>query len=139
MSYEVSFHRLNISSYFILLLGQVGADDRAVLDQIIDSLTSLAKAKENNAFHSKGTNRISLKVGKVQEIGIQKGSDTKKTSAVLIIGAGRVCRPAAELIASFGSISSRQRHKACLETDFECQNDFQVLVASLYLQDAEEV
>lgn len=119
------------------MFGQVGADDSAVLDQIIDSLTSLANASENNRDQINGINRISLRVGKV-DTAIQKGSDRTGTSSVLIIGAGRVCRPAAELLASFGS-TSHQLQKTCMETDFEWQNDIQVIVASLYLKDAEEV
>ncbi|KAH9652965.1 alpha-aminoadipic semialdehyde synthase [Citrus sinensis] len=117
---------------------EVGADDSAVLDQIIDSLTSLANASENNRDQISGINRISLRIGKVQETATQKGPGTKGTSSVLIIGAGRVCRPAAELLASFGS-PSHQMQKTCMETDFEWQNDIRVLVASLYLKDAEEV
>lgn len=116
---------------------QVGADDRAVLDQIIDSLTSLANPKENNGLQSRKGNEISLKVGKVQESGLKKEPETKSTSAVLILGAGRVCQPAAELLASVGSISSRKWLKICLENDFEGR--IQVLVASLFLRDAEEV
>ncbi|KAK3213308.1 hypothetical protein Dsin_018014 [Dipteronia sinensis] len=116
---------------------EVGADDRAILDQIIDSLTSLANPNENDG-QSNG-NRISLKVGKIQESDIKKEPDTKTNSAVLIIGAGRVCRPAAELIASIGSTSSGQWLKTCLETDLEEQNGVKVLVASLYLKDAEEI
>ncbi|KAL5853659.1 hypothetical protein ACOSQ3_008777 [Xanthoceras sorbifolium] len=117
---------------------EVGADDRAILDQIIDSLTSLANPSENDG-QSKENNRISLKVGKIQENDIKNGSDTKTKSAVLIIGAGRVCRPAAELLASIGSTSSGQWLRTCLETDIEEQNGVQVLVASLYLKDAEEI
>lgn len=134
----IDFHRLNALSYIILLFGQVGADDSAVLDQIIDSLTSLANTRENNRVQSNGINRISLRVGKVQETSSQKGSDKEGTSYVLIIGAGRVCRPAAEFLASFGS-TSRQLQKTCLETEFEWENSIQVIVASLYLKEAEEV
>lgn len=84
-------------------------------------------------------NKIFLKVGKLQETGVKKEFDTKKRTSVLILGAGRVCQPAAELLASIGSSSSRQWYKACLETDFEEQHDVRVIVASLYLKDAEEV
>lgn len=84
-------------------------------------------------------NKIFLKVGKLQETGVKKEFDTKKRTSVLILGAGRVCQPAAELLASIGSSSSRQWYKACLETDFEEQHDVHVIVASLYLKDAEEV
>ncbi|XP_031256050.1 alpha-aminoadipic semialdehyde synthase isoform X2 [Pistacia vera] len=117
---------------------EVGADDGAVLDQIIDSLTSLANPKENNGIQSKKGNGISLKVSKVQESGLKKESETKSTSAVLIIGAGRVCQPAAELLASVGSILSRQWLKTCMENNFE-GHCIQVLVGSLFRKDAEEI
>lgn len=118
---------------FSYCFGQVGAHDRAVLNQIVDSLTSLANPDESN-----GT-RISLKVGKVQQNDMNKGNDTKRKAAVLIIGAGRVCRPAVELLTSNENTSSREWYKACLNTDFEGQNAVEVVVASLYLKDAEEV
>ncbi|OAY26961.1 alpha-aminoadipic semialdehyde synthase isoform X1 [Manihot esculenta] len=117
---------------------EVGADDKGVLDQIIDSLTSLANLDENQGILDKEANKISLKIGKVQENGI-KVFDKKWKTAVLIIGAGRVCRPAAEFLASIGSFSSNEWYKACLDTDFEEENNVQVIVSSLYLKDAEEV
>ncbi|KAA8534721.1 hypothetical protein F0562_029837 [Nyssa sinensis] len=118
---------------------EVSADDGAVLDQIIDSLTSIANPSENNGYLNQKTNMISLKVGKVEESDIKKGCDAKSKTVVLILGAGRVCQPAAELLASIGSISSRQWLKTYVVADFEEQNDIQVLVASLYLKDAEEI
>lgn len=118
---------------FSYCFGQVGAHDRAVLNQIVDSLTSLANPDESNG------SRISLKVGKVQQNDMNKGNDTKRKAAVLIIGAGRVCRPAVELLTSNENTSSREWYKACLNTDFEGQNVVEVVVASLYLKDAEEV
>lgn len=80
-----------------------------------------------------------MKVGKVQQNDMNKGNDTKRKAAVLIIGAGRVCRPAVELLTSNENTSSREWYKACLNTDFEGQNVVEVVVASLYLKDAEEV
>lgn len=127
-----------ISLFAVFISWQVGADNREILDQIIDSLTSLAN-HSGNYSPSSGNNLISLKVGMIQESIIKKKSDTKMKRAVLIIGAGRVCRPAAELLASIGSTSSGQWFKTCLETDFEDKNGVEVLVASLYLKDAEEV
>lgn len=124
---------------FSYCFGQVGAHDRAVLNQIIDSLTSLANPDESNGTLNKEGNRISLKVGKVHQNDMNKGNDTKRKAAVLIIGAGRVCRPAVELLTSNENTSSREWYKACLNTDFEGQNVVEVVVASLYLKDAEEV
>ncbi|KAL7174871.1 hypothetical protein ACSBR2_028646 [Camellia fascicularis] len=115
---------------------EVGADDSAVLDQIIDSLTSIANPSENYGFQRKELNAISLKVGRIHK---EKRCDTKKKTVVLILGAGRVCRPAVELLTSIGSISSQQWLKTCMEADFEEQNDVHVIVASLYLKDAEEI
>ena len=118
---------------------QVGADDRAVLDHIIDSLTSLANPTENHEFLNQDPSKISLKLGKVKENGINKEPDLKKKAAVLILGAGRVCQPAAEMLSSFGRLSSSQWCKTLLEDDFEDQTDVEVIVGSLYLRDAEQV
>lgn len=118
---------------------EVSANDSGVLDQIVDSLTSLANRGENDESWSKETSKILLKIGKVNENYIEDSQNSKSKSKVLIIGAGRVCRPAAELLASFGSISSRQWFKTGLEGYFEETNHVQVVVASLYLEDADEV
>uniref|UniRef100_A0A6N2L6K1 Uncharacterized protein n=1 Tax=Salix viminalis TaxID=40686 RepID=A0A6N2L6K1_SALVM len=120
---------------------EVGAHDREVLNQIIDSLTSLANPDEINGILIKEGNKISLKVGKVQQNDMNKGN-SKRKAVVLIIGAGRVCRPAVELLTSAGNTSSHEWYKACLDTedtDYEEQNVVEVVVASLYLKDAEEI
>nr|XP_012573376.1 alpha-aminoadipic semialdehyde synthase isoform X2 [Cicer arietinum] len=111
---------------------EVSADDRDVLDHIIDSLTSLANPTGNNRFSNQNS-KLSLKLGKVQDNGMEKEPDSKKKAAVLILGAGRVCQPAAEMLSSFG------RHKTLLEEDFEDQIDVDVIVGSLYLKDAEQI
>ncbi|KAL6220857.1 hypothetical protein ACLB2K_008610 [Fragaria x ananassa] len=116
---------------------EVGADDEEALNKIIDSLTSLANPNENQVLKQEA-NKISLRVGKVQDGGAKKENDTKKVG-VLIIGAGRVCQPAAEMLASIGGMSSEQWYKTCMEGDFEENIDVQVTVASLYLKDAEEI
>jgi alpha-aminoadipic semialdehyde synthase len=118
---------------------EVGADDGAVLDKIIDSLTSIANPCENLGFLNRDTNMISFKVGKIHKGDLEKEDATKKKTVVLILGAGRVCRPAAEFLASIGSGTSRQWLGTCIPDDFEEKNDVQVIVASLYLQDAEEI
>ncbi|MBA0568185.1 hypothetical protein Golob_005694 [Gossypium lobatum] len=120
---------------------EVGADDGKVLNQIIDSLTSIANPTENHGTPSQQLNKISLKVGKLQETGMKKDSesDPKRKKSVLILGAGRVCQPACELLASIGTASSRQWYKTCLQNDSEEQMDVHVIVASLYLKDAEEI
>lgn len=50
-------------------------------------------------------------------------NENKRKLTVLIIGAGRVCRPAVELLSS---------------DEFD-DHDIQLIVASLYIKDAEEV
>uniref|UniRef100_A0A1J3EEQ2 Alpha-aminoadipic semialdehyde synthase n=1 Tax=Noccaea caerulescens TaxID=107243 RepID=A0A1J3EEQ2_NOCCA len=118
---------------------EVGADDRKGLDQIIESLTRLANPDKDNKSPRRETNKISLKIGKVQQENVVKEKPeeemTKKSSAVLILGAGRVCRPAAEFLASVRNISSQQWYKTYLGTE---QTDVRVIVASLYLKDAKE-
>ncbi|KAF3439754.1 hypothetical protein FNV43_RR18032 [Rhamnella rubrinervis] len=118
---------------------EVSADDRAVLDQIIDSLTSIAMPDGNIRSSNKETNNFSLRIGKVKENDTKKEHDIKRKPGVLILGAGRVCQPAAELLASIGSNSSCQWYKTFIQDELEEQNGVHVIVASLYLQDAEEI
>ncbi|KAL8143623.1 hypothetical protein V2J09_016655 [Rumex salicifolius] len=116
---------------------EVGADDDAVLDQIIDSLTSLATG--NDGDMNKDANMISLQLGRVPEIGLESGNEAGMKSAVLILGAGRVCRPAVEILASSGDISSSQWSHSCTQVNFGELTTCEVIVASLFLKDAEEV
>ena len=103
---------------------QVGADDTATLDKIIDSLTPLANAHGGNHNARKET-ELSLKIGKVNECGTGDIVD-KEGPKVLILGAGRVCRPAAQFLASY-------------RPDDNNTDQIHVIVASLYQKDAEEV
>lgn len=66
-------------------------------------------------------------------------ADTEKKASVLILGAGRVCRPAAEFLTSIGSDSPQEWLKSFRIGDLEEQTCVQVIVASLFLKDAEEV
>ncbi|KOM33324.1 hypothetical protein LR48_Vigan01g288000 [Vigna angularis] len=118
---------------------EVGADDRAVLDQIIDSLTAIAKRTENDRFSNQDSSKISLTLGKVEENGTVKELGSKRKAEVLILGAGRVCQPAAVMLSSFGRPSSSEWYKTLLEDDFECQTEVEVTVGSLYLKDAEQI
>lgn len=117
---------------------EVCADESVVLDQIIDSLTSLANHDENGQIFNKETNTLSLKVGRVNGCAATEDRDDLRKPAVLILGAGRVCQPAAEFLASIGSVSSHHWFKMLMTTDSEELNDVKVIVASLYLKDAEE-
>jgi len=116
----------------------VGADDSTTLDQIIDSLISLANPRIKNGS-LKNEKALSLKVGKVNERIGDAGDYFKKRPVVLILGAGRVCRPAAEFLASVGNVSSSDSLKICQSIGLEEIKEFQVIVASLYKKDAEEV
>ncbi|CAL0306925.1 unnamed protein product [Lupinus luteus] len=139
-----SFHLVNchvgqsseIISYSEL---EVGADDRSVLDNIIDSLTSLANPTNKNGLINQDSSKFSLKLGKVQKNGIKMEPDPKKKAAVLVLGAGRVCQPAAEMLSSIQTLSSGQLYKTLLEDDFEDHIDVEVIVGSLYLKDAEQI
>lgn len=81
---------------------------------------------------------VSLKFGSFQN-GDVKLSDNGGKSAVLILGAGRVCQPATELLAAIGSTTSHQWLKSCITSDYCEKNHVHVIVASLYMKDAEEV
>ncbi|XP_020269569.1 alpha-aminoadipic semialdehyde synthase [Asparagus officinalis] len=116
---------------------EVGADDANTLNQIIDSLICLANPSHKDGSLNK-EKILSLKVRKVNEKMLDDGDCFKKKPAVLILGAGRVCRPAVEFLASVGNVSSRDSLKICQSIGVEEITEFQVIVASLYKKDAEE-
>lgn len=105
-------------------------------------MTSIANTSgEAHEFINDNTNMVSLKFGAVQNGDITQEIKTKR-SEVLILGAGRVCRPAADFLASIGKNTSQRWLKSCMtsdRTEFDEQNRVHVTVASLYLKDAEEV
>ncbi|CAN0918320.1 Alpha-aminoadipic semialdehyde synthase [Linum grandiflorum] len=115
----------------------VEADDRGVLDQIIDSLTSLANRDKHQGDVGSHEHNISLRVGKIQENGYKKECDGRRKRSVLIIGAGRVCRPAAEFLVSVGSNAASSWYQTCQGADE--RNDIEVIVASLLIKDAQEI
>ncbi|KAK4342775.1 hypothetical protein RND71_038591 [Anisodus tanguticus] len=98
-----SLNEENIAK-LLCIIQKVEAEDKAVLDKIVDSLTSLDNSSNSLGSQDK-ENNISLKVGEFQKTIMDDKCDAKK---VLILGDGRVCRPAAELLASIGSKPSRQ-------------------------------
>ncbi|KAL8492642.1 hypothetical protein ACS0TY_024003 [Phlomoides rotata] len=113
---------------------EIGADDEAVLDKITDSLTLLANPREDLVDCE--NNIVSLTVGKVEENGAVKENETRSEAFVLILGAGRVCRPAAEFLTSVGRDSSK---KWLNSYDMKEKTCVHVIVASLFLKDAEEI
>lgn len=102
----------------------------------MDSLTSIANPSKDGVVNKE--KELSLKIGKISEREVEVRSGIRNMPAVLILGAGRVCRPAAEFLASGGSISCSNSFKTCQDINVEIEG-FQVIVASLYLKDAEEV
>ncbi|XP_023531703.1 alpha-aminoadipic semialdehyde synthase-like isoform X1 [Cucurbita pepo subsp. pepo] len=117
---------------------EIGADDIVILDKIIYSLSLMANPEENLNPVNYEMNRIFLKIGKIQESSF-KSKDGKRKTAVLLLGAGRVCYPAADLLVSSGSDSCCRFWKTFLEHYAEDWDDIEVIVASLYLKDAEEI
>ncbi|KAH9618009.1 hypothetical protein KSS87_016398 [Heliosperma pusillum] len=125
--------RADVMSYSEL---EVGADGSSMLDQIIDSLTSLARKGGNNGMVTKEPSKFALTVGKIHDNGADK---IRRKAGVLIVGAGRVCRPAAEFLASIKSLSSSPLFGNCIADDVDLADKVEVIVASLYLKDAKEV
>ncbi|CAA6658720.1 unnamed protein product [Spirodela intermedia] len=102
---------------------EVGASDARTLDQIVDSLSSIASRK-------------SLIFNKEKNF---EGKILVKESESPNSGAGRVCQPAAKFLASVGRMFSGHVFRTWQQVDEEELEDVQVIVASLYLKDAEEI
>lgn len=137
MKVMISLEFLISLQIIVPFFGQIGADDQAVLDKIIDSLTSLANPREEQV-NSKN-NMISLKLGKLEENGLDKENGIKNEASILILGAGRVCRPAAEFLTSVGRDSSKNEINSYITENLKEKTSVHVIVASLFLKDAEEV
>lgn len=96
------------------------------MDKILDSLTTLANSGEKGGIVPKES-ELFLKIGKINA-NETDNSLSEKRPAVLILGAGRVCRPAAVFLASIG-----KKHNG------DCSEGVHVIVASLLQEDADEV
>ncbi|KAJ1281347.1 hypothetical protein BS78_04G299100 [Paspalum vaginatum] len=107
---------------------EVGAEDIATLDKITDSLTSLANAHGGDLNAGKEID-LAVWVGKVNECETGDTLD-KGGQKVLILGAGRVCRPAAEFLASYSNNYGVNDNNT---------DQVHVIVASLYQNDADEI
>ncbi|KAL1547882.1 alpha-aminoadipic semialdehyde synthase [Salvia divinorum] len=114
---------------------EIGADDKAVLDKIIDSLTSLATPRDEHV--NSENDMISLTLGKFKDNGTEEENGVRSEAAVLILGAGRVCRPAAEFLTAVGRDSTKKSY--ITEDMKEETSPVHVIVASLFLKDAEEI
>lgn len=102
----------------------------------MDSLSSIASRK--CGILNKENDRNFIK-GKMSEGVVETRKNLPRNPKVLILGAGRVCQPAAELLASVGRMFSGHIFRTWQQVDEEELEDVQVIVASLYLKDAEEV
>ncbi|KAJ4792712.1 Lysine ketoglutarate reductase/saccharopine dehydrogenase [Rhynchospora pubera] len=102
---------------------EVGADDISMMDKILDSLTTLANSGETDGIVPKES-ELSLKIGKVSANDIDNIVPRKRPT-VLILGAGRVCHPAAVFLASTGK-------------NRDSSEGVHVIVASLFQEDADE-
>ncbi|KAL0374639.1 UNVERIFIED_CONTAM: Alpha-aminoadipic semialdehyde synthase [Sesamum radiatum] len=116
---------------------EIGADDKAIVDKILDSLTALANPSEGHADST--DNIISLKVGRLKGTDTEKENEIESEAVVLILGAGRVCRPAVEFLTSVGRGSSKKWLKSYMTDESRDITSIRVIVASLFLKDAEEV
>ena len=106
-----------------------------MLDKIIDSLTSLANPRDE--LVDSENDMISLTLGKFKENGTREENGVRSEAAVLILGAGRVCRPAVEFLTAVGRDSTK---KSYITEDMKEEiSPVHVIVASLFLKDAEEV
>lgn len=97
-------------------------------------MTSLANPSKGHVDSKDNT--IWLKVGKFEETGIENGNEIKTEAAVLILGAGRVCRPAVEFLTS---TSHKKWLSSYMKDDPKQKTSAHVIVASLFVKDAEEV
>lgn len=84
-------------------------------------------------------NMISLNVGKFNDNDIDKENGIRDESTVLILGAGRVCRPAAEFLTELGRGSSQNWSNSYITEHMKENTSVHVIVASLFLKEAEEV
>nr|GFA16986.1 alpha-aminoadipic semialdehyde synthase [Tanacetum cinerariifolium] len=112
-------------------LQKVGADNSVILEKIVDTLTSISNPKRK-------ANLFTQKVGEVNDSCVEVGYGSKRKNIVLILDAGRVCQPAVELLPSIGRNTPLEWTKSCSIAEFQEQNCVQVVVASLFLKDAEE-
>lgn len=115
---------------------EVSADDCAVLNQIIDSLSSISNLNNTDIVFNM-EKEISLRIDRDSNSVADTNGVSKRKRAVLILGAGRVCRPAAKLLASIGKMSCNS-FNTLRGANAEEIEEFQVIVASLYQKDANE-
>lgn len=73
-------------------------------------------------------NMISLTVGKFNDNDIGKENEIRREAAVLILGAGRVCQPAAEFLTEFAQGSSKKWLNSYITEETEEKTSVHVIV-----------
>ncbi|XP_078429524.1 lysine-ketoglutarate reductase/saccharopine dehydrogenase bifunctional enzyme isoform X4 [Wolffia australiana] len=116
---------------------EVGAEDCRTLDQILDSLASIAFRKCGILHKEKNTSPFTCRTS--FEVTEENGEIMSCSPKVLILGAGHVCQPAVDLLASAGRMFSGNVFRSWEQFDGSEIDDVHVIVASLYLKDAVEI
>lgn len=112
---------------------EVSANDKDLLAHIVDLLAAVANS-DNDCGNRGLEKEINLSSRRNREMKVTP--DQK--SAVLILGAGRVSQPAVEFLALNGSNFSESPISGNTKTS-RAVNGVQVIVASLYLNEAQKV
>ncbi|KAG6542771.1 hypothetical protein Mapa_015848 [Marchantia paleacea] len=113
---------------------EVEADNEQILDGILDALAAIASHKDSHSngsfIRGRSPDRSSYLTAKSSRV---MDSSNENVSRVLILGAGRMCEPAVKYLAAQGSIAPPG------EPSGEVDVHVQVIVASLFLKDAQKV
>ncbi|PIM97693.1 Saccharopine dehydrogenase (NADP(+), L-lysine-forming) [Handroanthus impetiginosus] len=119
--------------------------DRFLINEALDIIEAaggsfhFVKCQVSQSTDSKD-NVASLKVGKFKDSNVEKENGIESEAAVvLILGAGHVCRPAAEFLTSIGRGSSKKWLNSYVTDDSKEKISVHLIVASLFLKDAEEI
>lgn len=120
---------------------EVSANDKDLLAHIVDLLAAVANS-DNERINWGVENEIkesSVRNRESKDNSLQMKESSNEKFAVLILGAGHVSKPAIEFLALNGCNYYESQNSRIRETSREAVNNIQVIVASLYLQDAQKV
>lgn len=120
---------------------EVSANDKDLLAHIVDLLAAVANSdnEHGNRGVEKEIKGSSIRNRELKDNSLRMKDSSSKKFAVLILGAGRVSKPAIEFLALNGCNFSESPISGNTKTSREAVNDVQVIVASLYLQEAQKV
>lgn len=118
---------------------EVSANDKDVLAYIVDTLAAIANPdnKRQKKLIEKELKHSSSTIRELRENIVMEETFDDRAS-VLIIGAGRVCEPAVEFLALNGC-NALDSTRSSPKAGTEAIKGVKVVVASLYLQDAQKV